>query len=205
MFLPRFIAILCFLMCLYAPTVQAEPQLTLISSETTQTLPSAQPGWPTPSDPGMVFFLQRSISKNVVVYAAQFEDDGSLKRRPIDAFWRRYSDDGPGRGQIKDLRFFESRLAYGVYTYPSGRAGEFDLRFAALPDLPLTLRQERHNQASLWARLDEEDYRLVYGYVEIDQKALIPRVERLRLYTIDVKTGSYVTHILSVTGGAIPE
>ncbi len=200
------LATLACLLFVLATGAAAGPELFLVSSSPSETLPQAQPDWPTPSDDGMVFYLQRSISKNAVVYAAQYEESGDLeKRKPLHAFWRRYSDDGPGKGAAKPLKFLESFLAYGVKTIATETTGEFNVRFAALPELTLTLRQESHNHASLWAEIENQDYRLVYGYVEIDQKALIPKVDRLRLYTTDAKTGNYVTHIISVTGGAIPE
>ncbi|MEQ9692965.1 DUF4833 domain-containing protein [Shimia sp. SDUM112013] len=203
----RIIGVLACLWLMQPQLALAAPELALLSSDRSETLPLAQPEWPLPTDPGMVFFLQRSMNSNTVVYAARYDAAGQLQTdRPIDAFWRRYNDEGARRGLKKNLRFFEARLAYGVKVREDEADAEaFEVRFAALPHLPVTLRQDGDKSAALWARIEGRDYRLVYGYVEIDENGLIPKVDRLRLYTLDAKTGSYVTHIISVTGGAIHE
>jgi len=70
-------------------------------------------GYPVPSDPNQIFFLQRSMNANTIVYAARIDSDGTLDRRePIEVFWRRFNDSG----EKLPLTFTERNLAFGVNT-----------------------------------------------------------------------------------------
>ena len=68
--------------------------------------------YPVPSGiDNMLFFIQRNLNANAVVYESNFDVDGNLDSDdPITVYWMRYADDGAK----KDLGWFEKKLAYGV-------------------------------------------------------------------------------------------
>ena len=161
---------------------QAGPRLTLQQHRPAPVI-AARPDWPTPQEPGQVFFIQRSMNPNTVVYAARFTDAGGLNpHSPVTAYWRRYND----AGERKPLKGFERRLAYGMRSTPMPD-GAFRVRFAALPDLPLILRPEGAGRAALWyepaspAPGTPPRLRLDRAYLELDQSGLIPRVTRMHI------------------------
>ncbi|MBR9842819.1 MAG: DUF4833 domain-containing protein [Rhodobacteraceae bacterium] len=180
--------------------VLGAPDLKLIESIETRRLPTVQPTWPRPKDPGQVFFIQRSMNPNTVVYQARYGQDGKLlAKAPLSAYWRRYAEEG----QKRKLKLVEKLFAYGISARKFGADEVWKARFAALPDLAPELRQEAPFKSALWVSIKGREYRLVYGYLDLDESGLIDKVERLRLFTFDPKKDAYVTHMISVSGGDI--
>ncbi|WP_175556918.1 DUF4833 domain-containing protein [Shimia gijangensis] len=149
----------------------------------------------------MVFYLQRSMNRNTVVYTTQYDPKGALKKVPIKAYWRRYAE----QGQTRALKWIERKFAYGVKSRQNQNDKIWAVRFAALSNLPLELRHTGPNSAALWARINNRDYRLIYGYLDLDESGLITRVVQLRLVTFDPTLNKYVTHLISVSDGDIRE
>jgi len=136
-----------------------------------------------------------------VVYTAQFDQSGGLKSDPIKAFWRRFAEEG----QTRKLKFIEQVFAYGVKSRLNSDKKSWSVTFAALSDLPLQLRQSGPNDAALWATINNREYKLIYGYLDLDETGLITRVVQLRLYTFDPVSEKHVTHLISVSGGDLRE
>ena len=58
-------------------------------------LPAAAESFPVPVDENLIFYVQRSLNSNTIVYTARLDGDGKLDaKRPVDVFWRRFNDDG---------------------------------------------------------------------------------------------------------------
>lgn len=179
----------------------ADPKLNLTGSKTTAKLPQVHADWPVPSDANMVFYIQRSSNRNTVVYTAQFSADGRLNGDPVKAFWRRYAE----QGQTRALKLVERVFAYGIKSRQYSDSETWSVAFAALSNLPVELRQFGPNDASLWASINNRDYKLIYGFLDLDEGGLFTRVVQLRLFTFDPATKNYVTHFISVSGGDIRE
>lgn len=148
-----------------------------------------------------MFYLQRSSNRNTVVYTVQFDQEGSLRPDPIKTFWRRFAEEGQTRG----LKFIERVFAYGLISRLNSDQKSWSVTFAALSDLPMQLRQSGPNDAALWASINNHDYKLIYGYLDLDETGLITRVVQLRLYTFDPVSEKHVTHLISVSGGDLRE
>lgn len=164
--------------------------------------PGATPaaGYPTPSDPGMVFYLQRSANPNTVVYAVRLSQDGGLDAsQPISAFWRRYN----AQGQVQDLSMLERRLAYGVTAKPRGD-GRYDVRFRAVPRLDFVLEPGRQGDAVLTFAPQGEPIEVSHGFVELDESGLVPEVTELRVYGKRRGDGQPVEVVYGVSGGTVP-
>ena len=161
--------------------------------------PEPAPSYPVPNDAGMVLYLQRSTNPNTVVYAAQFGDDGMLKQEsPIAPYWRRYNTDG----DVKDLSMIEQRMAYGVTTSPR-EGGAFDVRFRAIPEIPLVLEQRGPGKAVLTVAPEGLAIDLTYGYLEVDEDGLLPSVTGIKLFGQRRADGRPVQVTYDVRGGEI--
>ena len=194
------IAIVFATVVLWADDLRSEPRLNLIESIETSKLPVVRAKWPMPNDAGQVFFIQRSMNRNTVVYRARFDKDGNiLPNRPLSAYWRRYAE----QGQARKLKMVENLFAYGISARKARSQDGWIARFAALPDLSPVLRQDGPFKAALWAKIGGRHYRMIYGYLDLDESGLVPKVIRLRLFTFDPKKDAYVTHMISVSGGDI--
>src|SRR5690606_6269383 len=50
-------------------------------------MPAVRPEFPVPTDPNMIFYIQRSTNPNTVVYTANLRSDGKLDpKEPVKAF-----------------------------------------------------------------------------------------------------------------------
>mgnify|MGYP006277087213 CR=1 FL=1 len=83
----------------------------LLALMATSLLPAAQAshiagfnGYPVPHEKNQIFFVQRSMNPNTIVYTARLGADGLPDpRKPVDVFWRRYNDEGEKREQRSAL------------------------------------------------------------------------------------------------------
>ncbi len=192
---------LAFLVSLPAKAF-AKPSIKLISTSASTTLPKAKTGFPHPNDPNQLFFVQRTSNANTIVYAAQFDANGELnKRRPVIAYWRRYAE----QGQTMPLRWYERVFGFGVRARRNPKGDGYFVSFNAMRNHTVELRQSGPFEASLWTRYNNRDFELVYGYLDLDEKSLLPKVDRLRLYTTTKGTRGYFTHLIAVSGGEYQE
>ncbi|WP_301069098.1 DUF4833 domain-containing protein [Pseudooceanicola sp.] len=181
---------------LAAPAAQAAPKLSLQSRQVTAAMPVFRSEFPRPKDGGQVFFIQRSPNSNTVVYAARVTGGQLDAKSPVSAYWRRYNTDGAAKG----LSGMERRLAYGVSASSNGD-GTYDVSFKALPTVKPILRVEKGRPA-LFTRMGDEEARMIYAYLDVDDGGLFPRVTGLKLVG-RLASGKYVTETYRVTGGEL--
>lgn len=185
---------------LFAPAVaHAAPSIGSAKISVQASMPVQRPDFPKPSDPNMLFYVQRSMNSNTVVYAANFRADGTLDpRKPIEAFWRRFNT----TGERKALGFMEDRLAYGVRAKRI-RDGEFEVRLVAYPERTMVVRQAGPHTVTVEMRMGSHVVRPVYVYVELDEGGMIPSVTGLKFFGQDVANGQAVIETSAVSGGQI--
>jgi len=64
-----------------------------------------------PAKKNMIFYIQRTLNTNTIVYELNYNTDSTLnKKEPVRVYWIRYSEDG-GK---KDLSYLQRKYAYGV-------------------------------------------------------------------------------------------
>lgn len=171
-----------------ATTTPANAQsLRLIANSATSSVVAVQPDWPTPFDAGQVLYVQRSMNPNTVVYAARFNDDGSIDPdNPIVAYWRRYNNDGSARA----LSYVEDRFAYGVRARQLS-GGRYDVRIQALPDIALTLEAaDTPTGARLILEEGGRTLTLIYAYLQLEEGGLLPSVSEMVLVGRDETDGT---------------
>ncbi|WP_165929187.1 DUF4833 domain-containing protein [Shimia isoporae] len=196
------IVVLAVALPIIPPAAHAKPRLTLVSSTPSVTLPVAENKFRHPADLHQVFFLQRTTNANTIVYVAQFDENGTLdSSQPIVGYWRRFA----GAGHIMEFRWYERVFGFGARTRLLSAREGYEVRFNGIRDQKLILRQEGPFQAALYKQQNGQDFKMIYGFLDIDDSGLLPKVTRLRLYTSDPNTGRYMTHTIAVSGGAFRE
>jgi hypothetical protein len=193
------LAALAALACPALPSLAA-PTVKSSSFAVRDTMPVARPDFPVPTDPNMLFFIQRSTNSNTVVYTANIRADGRLDPdHPVQAFWRRFNT----TGERKALGFFEAQMAYGVRARRGKMAGEYEIRFVALPDRRGTLRQDADGTIELTFPMRGQAVRPGYAYVEVNEAGIVPSVERVTLHGTDLASGKVIVETMTVSGGEI--
>ncbi len=161
-------------------------------------VPLIRPDWPIPGEPHQLFYVQRSTNKNTVVYTGRFDRNGNLDRNtPAQAYWRRYASGG----ERMALRSFERRIAYGMRIHSRPEPGEWNINAMAAPQFPMLLRNRGGFQADVFTRIGGRTARPVYGFIEVDESGLLPRVTGLSMHGTDVSTGRAISEYFSVSGG----
>lgn len=150
-------------------------------------IPSVRAEFPVPSDPNMLFYIQRSVNANTLVYAAHVDSPGRIDPdAPVDVYWRWYNVDG----HRKPLNFIERMLAYGVKSVAhSGSGSTVTFKVAALPERELILEQDGHGHPEALMRFGNRTARLIYVYLQVDDSGLTPNVTAVDLFGIDKLTG----------------
>ena len=149
-------------------------------------LGAAGEDFPVPAEPNQIFYVQRSLNSNTIVYTARVGDDGKLDpRRPVDVFWRRYNDEG----ERKELSSLERSMAFGVKSEPvEGEPGSFMIRVVSYPKRAALLKivdgvpRLEMNVAGVPAKLD-------HAYLDVDDSGSVPSVNRVDLYGVSLATG----------------
>jgi hypothetical protein len=145
------------------------------------------PEYPVPSEPNMLFYIERSSNSNTVIYAANLDAHGKLdKDEPVIAYWRWYNVDG----HRKPLNFVERMLAYGVKSVKhDGPDGMISFKLAALPERTLYLHLDGEGHPEVLGKVGNRWGKLVYVYLNVDDHGLLPDVTWMDFFGIDKTTG----------------
>lgn len=145
--------------------------------------------FPVPQDANLIFYVQRSINSNTIVYTARLDGQGRLDpRQPVEVFWRRFNDEG----EKKDLSGLERNVAFGVKAQAApGKPGAFLVRVVSYPNRPALLRMV-DGRPHLEAKVAGVPSRLDHAYLEVDESGSVPSVARVDLYGYSLATGELV-------------
>lgn len=153
-------------------------------------IPALKAQYPTPSDPNQLFFIQRTLNANTVVYAANIDTAGKLDpKEPVKAYWRRYNRDG----HIKPLSMPERVMAYGIKSIThDGPSGAIAVTIAALPQRKIVLAPDAKGRFEALGKVANRWIRIVAIYLDVDDSGLMPNVRTIDLYGYDKTSGKPV-------------
>ena len=166
------------------------PPIAVRGSEVTvsKALLVARPDLPVPADPGMLFYVQHSINKNQIVYAARQGADGKLDRgEPVEAFWRRFDEDGRRRA----LSFFERVFAFGVRVSPLPD-DRYRARIAGYQDRSVVVDLDDKGKPRGLLAVGSRMVRVVYAYAVADEGTFIPKIHHVDVHGFDIATGEAI-------------
>jgi Domain of unknown function (DUF4833) len=132
-----------------------------------------------------LFAIERSKNANVVRYDIRLTPEGTPDpERPIIAYWLRMAKDGRKR----PLKWIEKQLAYGFEARYDCQQDVIFMEMVADAERPI--RVYRHNGLyRAETRIEGRPAFIRKIYVKSTETGLLPRVDYLDLYGIDVKTG----------------
>ena len=152
-------------------------------------IPRLRPEFQVPAEPNQIFYIQRSVNANTVVYAANLAPDGTIKSdAPVDAFWRWYNVDGAKKG----LNFIERGMAYGVKTQRPRANEPITFTIAALPERVITLSLDAQKRPEALMQIGGRTVRLDYVYLHVVEGGLLPSIPELQIFGTDKATGKAI-------------
>jgi hypothetical protein len=191
----RATALRCILMCVAASLVLAasiEANGRELTSKVTELdrIPAVRPTFPVPNEPDMLFYIQRSVNSNTVIYAAHLDSKGRIDRdTPVNAYWRWYNVDG----HKKPLNLIERMMAYGVKSVTrNGPHDAVTFKIAALPERKIVVDLDAHQRPEALTQVGERWIKLDYIYLHVDDSGLLPDVTAMDVFGTDKSTGKAV-------------
>jgi hypothetical protein len=150
---------------------------------------TAPNGYPVPHEKNQIFFVQRSMNPNTIVYTARLNANGLLDpRKPVDVFWRRYNDEG----EKQDLSFLERSGAFGVNVKRvTGSKSAFRVSVVSYPERSALLTVA-NGRPRLEAKVAGEPAELIQAFLHLDESGSVPSVTRVDLIGRSLATGREV-------------
>ncbi len=133
-----------------------------------------------------LFTIERSKNANVVCYDIRLTPEGTPDpERPITAYWLRMAEDG----RKKPLNWIERQLAYGFEARYDSQQDVIFMEMVADTERPI--RVYRHDGLyRAETRIEGRPAFIHSIYVKSTETGLLPRVDFIDFYGIDVETGA---------------
>jgi len=130
------------------------------------------------------------LNRNTVVYVARRGPTGQFATQtPIDVFWRRFASDGKRR----KLSYIERTMAFGVDVEKSNHPDEaFRANLVSYPSKKGVLKLDSANKPAVITMMGSHKVRLIYGFIQLKGKDLIPKIVHVDVVGQDVHSGKYI-------------
>ena len=140
-----------------------------------------------PKTSNHLFYIQRNLNKNTIVYDANFDDSGYLiSHDPISVYWIRYEE----AGQKMELRRIEKIFAYGVRCKAVEKnAKNYDVELVASSKKRISLIQSGPFKAKIHIIINNKLSQLDHMYIYADNSGFWPKVKYIELYGKDLNSG----------------
>ncbi len=141
-----------------------------------------------PKTKELLFYIQRNLNANTIVYDAVFDKNGKLdEKKPVTVYWIRYEE----QGQKMKLRRLDRVFAYGVSSKKI-KDGFFKVKIVADESKDLWLKQIAPFNAVLMTKINEELSVLNKIYVLADTQGIWPTVEYIEFFGKNLKTNKQI-------------
>ncbi len=141
--------------------------------------------YPTPNTQKLIFYIQRNLNSNAIIYDANFDQYGNINpENPIDIYWIRYNE----QGQRMELRTIEKALAFGItYSKHESYENQFKVTIVAEKNRELILKQTAPFKAKAYLNIDNKMSELSYLYLEAED-GIIPTLQSIEYFGVDTIT-----------------
>jgi len=132
-----------------------------------------------------LFFIQRSLNSNTIIYDAKFDHHGNLNaENPMDIYWIRYDENG----QRMELRKMEKALAFGIeYSRIENYKNQYKVNIVAEKNKDILLKQIAPFEAKAYVLIDNKMSQLSYLYLEAED-GIIPELKSIEYFGVDTLT-----------------
>ncbi len=131
-----------------------------------------------------LFHIKRNLNSNIVVYAANVNDDGSIVTdKPMQAYWIMNTE----KGQKESLNFIERRMAYGFRCKPTSDPNIFKVTLVAAKKRVFLLKQDTASKPKIYTLINGKMHRLQTMTIEADNSGFMPKIKYIDLVGIDEK------------------
>ena len=136
--------------------------------------------------PLRLFYLQRSLNKNTIVYDACFDEKGNLNcENPVNIYWIRYEE----KGQIMQLRYLDRYFAFGVSAEKLNNSNfNYKVTLVSFDKRSFYIKQIAPFKAVAYTMVNGKYLLLDHIFIQSDPDGLLTRAEYLEIYGSDQQT-----------------
>ncbi len=145
-----------------------------------------------PAKKTMMFYLQRTMDRNTVVYEVNLQKNGKInEKKPLKIYWIDY-DDG---GKITKLTKMQNRFAYGIdFKLVNKAKSIFNINLVSYKKLLFTLRPVKDKKYEMFVLINGKEAALINVLVYITGGTYLkPDVEYVEVKGIDQGSGNKVS------------
>ena len=134
--------------------------------------------YPVPqSTPELLFYIQRNLNKNTVIYSANINQYGRLDETyPIKVYWIKYTENGK---QAKLNLIQEKAFGY-ISTRINDRT--YEIKMTSYDKLRMFLSMDDNGQCRMITKVNNQDAQLSNIYVYADELGIFPQIKFIELY-----------------------
>jgi len=141
------------------------------------------------SIPNMLFYTQRSLNQNVVIYEANFDSVGYLNvEQPIIYYWILIEEEG----QIEELSYTENKFAYGL-EFKLIDEHRYHVVLKADETIDFTLSQRAPFKAEFSAQIHTSHMMITNVFVQSKKTMVMPQVDFVLFKGLDINTKEIVS------------
>ena len=127
--------------------------------------------------PQLLFFIERNLNRNIIVYEAHFDKNGDLDdQTPMKIFWLLNEKNG----ETAPLSYAEKTLAYGIICRKENE-NEFYIRLVSYKNKVFHLIQASPFRARLTTTINDREVSVDRIYIEAENRNLIPVIRYIML------------------------
>lgn len=155
-----------------------------------QNVESVFDGHTVPTDPNMMFYIQKNTNPNTVVYALRLGKNGKIDPdEPMEVFWRRYQEDG----RRKKLGWLEKTFAFDFKIKPvKSKPNTYVFSLVAMKNKNVYVTQNKNGDPKVFMTIAGKTAILERIYVMVDDSKRIQSVLTMELFGRDFKTGKLI-------------
>jgi len=138
--------------------------------------------FPIPKEEGLLFYIQRNLNKNTVVYTINKNQDGSINQtKPILAYWLNYES---GRRR-KTLNQIQDKLAYGYNSWKIN-SETFQFQIVSYKNKDFFLAKDDEGCYRVFSKLNDEMSVISNIYVYAEEFGVFPQVKFIEFFGVNV-------------------
>lgn len=149
--------------------------------------------YPTPpSNKNMLFYLQRNINENTIVYELNYNGDSSINGyEPIKVYWIQYSE----KGQRQPLSAMQKKYSYGITSsLVDKEKSSFKINLIGYPTKDIYVLKSGNGSYGAYISVNSKTIRIERIFFKIDGGSFIsPNVVYIEISGKDIKTNQQVS------------
>jgi len=150
----------------------------------------AQPAdYPTPAgNPNQLFYMQRTLNKNTIVYELNYKNGQFNKEDPVHVYWIRYQE----KGQKAELSFVQRKFAFGIKSKKTAE-NQYELSLISQKHFKMYLQKGADGKFHVYTLINKKMLILTKMYIHMIGGALwSPNVEYAEITGIEPVSGQEV-------------